>query len=199
MSEFSVLEQKAIDFATLKHKGQVRFDGSPYINHPIRVAKNVKEFKKSKNKEIIVVAAILHDTLEDTDTSFNELVDLFGVMVAYLVLEVTTNEEMKKRLGKTVYLELEMSSMSSYALVIKLCDRLDNIRDLENASPAFRVKYVKETLDILDYVFLNRNLSKTHIKIISEINKTLKFLISNYEELSNENFVFSLRKLNEAF
>ena len=56
-----------------------------------------------------------------------------------------------------------------------------------------------ETLDILDYVFLNRNLSKTHIKIISEINRTLKFLISNYEELSNENFVFSLRKLNEAF
>lgn len=192
MEKTSVMYQKALEFATLKHKGQVRFDGSPYINHPIRVASNVRKFKKSKSLEILEVAAIIHDTLEDTDTTFDELVELFGVHVAYLVLEVTINEEMKKRLGKTTYLELEMRGMSSYGLVIKLCDRLDNVSDLDNASPSFRVKYVKETLEILNYVFLNRNLTRTHLDIIKSINRVIKDLINKYDELKSDSCILSL-------
>lgn len=193
MNNLSELERKALDFATLKHKGQVRFDGSPYINHPIRVRKNVRRFKCSKNIETLSVASILHDTLEDTDTTFEELVKEFGVMIAYLVLEVTTNEEMKKILGKTVYLELEMKSMSSYALVIKLCDRLDNVGNLRNASPSFRVKYVRETLEILEYASLNRNLSKTHLEIMRSIKDTVKGLIDGYDELKESEILNMIR------
>lgn len=195
MNNLSELERKVLDFATLKHKGQVSFDRSPYINHPIRVRENVRRFKCSKNIETLSAVALLHDTLEDTDTTFEELVKEFGVMIAYLVLEVTTNEEMKKILGKTVYLELEMKSMSSYALVIKLCDRLDNVGDLRNASPSFRVKYVRETLEILEYVSLNRNLSKTHLVIMRSINDTVKGLIDEYDELKESEIVLNMLRV----
>lgn len=194
MEKVNDLEMRALRFATIKHKDQIRFDGSPYINHPIRVSNNVRRFKKSKMKSELVAAAYLHDTLEDTDTTYEELIRIFGVSCASLVLEVTSNQELKQLVGKTKYLEILMKNMSSYALVIKLCDRLDNIRDLENASSLFRIKYVKETLDILKYVMFNRNLSKTHLLIMYEISKSLLDLSYNYDELSlNKGKVLSLQ------
>lgn len=194
MTDLCDLERKAFEFALVKHQGQVRFDGSPYIEHPKRVAENVSKFKASKNKSILVAAAFLHDTLEDTDTTFEELVSVFGANVAYLVKEVTTDEEMKKRLGKAAYLKLKMCSMSSYGLVIKLSDRFDNVCDLENASPSFRIKYVSETLEILDYVLLNRNCSKSHLFIMNFINDAIKDLIDRYDELKCDNVILGLSK-----
>lgn len=173
------LEEKALEYATKMHKGQYRKDGIEYITHPIKVAKYVIKFKESANIEALVAAAYLHDTIEDTKATYYDIVEQFGPVVANLVLELTTDEDLKKEIGKTRYLEIKMKNMSSWALVIKLCDRLANICDLENVEVAFRVKYIIETIEILNYITENRNLSKTHIKI-------MKYILFHIKQLSFE-------------
>ena len=69
-----------------------------------------------------------------------------------------------------------MKNMSSWALVIKLCDRLDNITDSKNSNKEFRDKYKKETETIINYLLNNRKLSKTHLTIIKEISKELTLI-----------------------
>lgn len=165
--------EKALNYAKKMHEGVYRHDGSPYIMHPIRVAKYVETFKKSSNLEELIEAAYLHDTVEDTEATYYDIVNMFGPQVASLVLELTTDEDMKKILGKTTYLKIKMKNMSSWALVLKLCDRLDNVSDLANSSIEFQIKYTKETLEILEYLIQNRILSKTHIAIINQILKVL--------------------------
>lgn len=171
MENSKVIE--ALKFATKMHEGQIRHDGTPYINHPIRVANYVKEFKSSKELDMLIICAYLHDTLEDTEATYYDLVKLFGAHVASIVLELTTDEDLKNEIGKERYLEIKMKNMSSWALVIKLCDRLDNTSDLEKSSEVFQIKYVNETIGILEYLTTNRSLSETHINIIKEIIKNL--------------------------
>ncbi len=156
----------ALDFAREKHKGQLRKDGSEYIVHPMRVAKYVFQFKESNHIETLITSAYLHDTLEDTNTTYYELVNVFGPQIASIVLELTTDVDLKNEIGKTKYLSIKMKNMSSWALVVKLCDRLDNVSDLLNSDDKFRVRYAKETFDILEYLLNNRKLSKTHLNII---------------------------------
>lgn len=156
-------------FAKNAHNGQTRIDGSPYITHPRNVADYVYKFKKSKNIDDLINSAYLHDTIEDTTVTYYDICKKFGSTVASLVLELTTDEDMKRELGKTKYLEIKMKNMSSWALVIKLCDRLSNVNDLDKCSESFRNKYIKETVTIIDYLIQNRSLSKTHINIIKSI------------------------------
>ncbi len=184
-SNFS-LERRALKFAKRMHEGQFRKDGTPYVLHPIRVARNVKYFKKNSNHlDILCAAAILHDTLEDTNLTFYDIVEFFGADVAGVVLELTTDEDLKKEIGKSRYLELKMKNMSSWALTIKLCDRLDNVSDLMNSSEKFRIKYVKETLEILDFLLVNRELTKTQYRIVGAI----AYRIKNLENmLSDEKY-----------
>lgn len=168
--------KETLEYATIMHKGQTRFDGSDYINHPIRVANYVSKFKKSKELDTLVICAFLHDTLEDTSTTYYDLINKFGIQVASIVLELTTDEDLKNEIGKEKYLKYKMKNMSSWALVIKLCDRLDNITDCKNANKEFRNKYKKETEVIIDYLISNRKLSKTHLTIIKEILKQLSLI-----------------------
>ena len=175
---------EALEYATKMHQGQYRKDGTDYINHPIRVANYVKKFKQSKNLENLIISAYLHDTLEDTEATYYDLVEKFGPQVASIVLELTTDIDFKKELGKTKYLEIKMKNMSSWALVIKLCDRLDNVSDLINADETFKDKYIKETLEIISYLINNRQLSNTHITIIKDILKELSKL--NNSEIIKE-------------
>lgn len=171
----------ALGFANKKHEGQTRNDKTPYIMHPIRVAKYVSKYKESKELPMLISCAYLHDTLEDTDTTYYDLCDNFGPEVAHIVKEVTTEEDMKNLLGKQTYLSLKMKNMTSWALVVKLCDRLDNVTDLANTSEKFRLKYINETLGILDYLIKNRSdLSKTHLNIINEILDRLIFYNQYY-------------------
>jgi (p)ppGpp synthase/HD superfamily hydrolase len=156
-----------------KHKGQIRRDGTAYINHPIRVANHVILAKQSHRFDDIVIASYLHDTIEDTDTTYEEIQELFGNLVADLVLEVTSDKSEIKRLSKVEYLKNKMLKMSSWALVIKLADRLDNIADLIHADEKFRKKYVKETVEIINYLKLKRELTKTHKKFINAIEITI--------------------------
>lgn len=161
--------EEALEYATMKHRGQYRTDGTEYITHPIRVANYVSDFKESKNIETLLASAYLHDTLEDTDATYYDLVGKFGSQIASIVLELTNDEDLKKLIGKTKYLEIKMKNMSSWALVIKLCDRLDNVSDLMDRDEKFRNKYVRETAEILDYLLNNRELSSTHLCIIKRI------------------------------
>lgn len=168
--------KKVLDFATKKHEGQTRDDGSPYIAHPLRVAKLVKKYKKSKHPNILMSAALLHDTLEDTYTSIKELYDLFGEesQVPSLVVELTTAMFMPKLIGKAQYLAHKMEDMSSYALVIKLCDRLDNLTDLNGCTEEKKTRTLTDTRYIIDYLNSHRELTETHKKIIKDIEKILK-------------------------
>lgn len=164
----------AMDFAKKAHAGQTRSDGSPYTDHVERVAKSVEKFKSLHNLDALISAALLHDTLEDTDTTHEDLVRLFGGLVASLVKELTSDKEEIARVGKQAYLASKMTTMSSYALVIKLADRLDNISDITTAkTPEWRSRYKAETLHIMDYIEKNRVLTPTHRKIIAAIRAKL--------------------------
>lgn len=173
------LIDKAKNFATTMHKGQYRKDGQEYINHPIRVANNILTFKKSDNMDILLPSAYLHDTLEDTQATYYDLIRIFGNAIASIVLELTSDKEMINLIGKTHYLSIKMKNMSSYALCLKLCDRLDNVSDLVNVDREFRHRYIIETSDILEYLIQNRNLSNTQLMIALKI--------VEYLDLANQN------------
>ena len=165
----------ALNFATQAHAGQERAGGGPYISHPIRVAQHVEQWKKSHNLDALISAAYLHDTLEDTDTTHEALHDLFGGLVASLVQELTSDKDQVQKIGKANYLAHKMAAMSSYALVIKLADRLDNVRDITTAkTPEWRAKYAAETNHLLDYIAKNRVLTGTHQKLIGLIRDKLQ-------------------------
>jgi (p)ppGpp synthase/HD superfamily hydrolase len=166
--------KKALGFARRAHAGQTRSDNTPYIRHPERVAATVKKFKKSHNIDAIISAAYLHDTIEDTNTTKKDLEKMFGALVASLVQDLTSDKEKISKVGKTEYLSQKMKKMSSYGLVVKLADRLDNVQDIKSAkNAAWRNKYKKETLDILNFIEKERLLSNTHMKIITEIRRKL--------------------------
>lgn len=155
---------EAYRFAEKKHSGQFRKkSGIPYVAHPIAVSYIVSSCKKSKHLEEILTASILHDTLEDTDTNFTELAQEFSPLVASLVLELSNDEQAIKELGKLEYQKKKLVGISSYALVIKLADRLHNISD----NPTD--KMVLDTMQLLDYLCLNRKLSGTQEKLVADI------------------------------
>lgn len=168
---------KAREYAEKQHKGAYRkFAGEPYVEHPKRVAKFVKKFKRSHKLDDLISAALLHDTIEDTDTTEEDLEKMFGGLVSSLVKELSSDEEELKKMGKKEYLAKKMTGMSSWGLVIKLADRLDNVSDLKNASESFQKKYANETYYILKQLNKNRDLSDTQKKIMREIKKKLKEL-----------------------
>ncbi|MFZ2150916.1 MAG: HD domain-containing protein [Candidatus Absconditicoccaceae bacterium] len=174
--QFVGMFEKALEFALQKHKGQKRKGNDmPYYRHPISVAKNIETYKKSKNIELLMTAALLHDTVEDCENvTLQEIAEKFGYYVAALVDELTSNESEIKKIGKTEYLKNKMINMSSYGLVIKLSDRLDNVRDLDTTSKIFQKKYTKETLEILDHLESGiRKLTATHKKLIEKIREFL--------------------------
>lgn len=169
--------EEALQFATQAHAGQKRAGGAPYISHPVRVAQHVEQWKQSHNIEALISAAYLHDTLEDTDTTHEALHDLFGGLVASLVQELTSDKAQIEKMGKQNYLAHKMAAMSSYALVIKLADRLDNVKDIATArTPEWRARYAAETNHILDFIEKNRALSGTHQKLIGLIRDKLQEL-----------------------
>lgn len=167
----SNLVLKALKVANKKHKGELRDDGTPYVEHPIRVAEYSYEFKKSKNASMIYMASLLHDTIEDTYTSYRELDDMFGKEVASLVMELSTAKFAPACLegGKAEYLSKKMANMTNYALFIKFCDRYDNLCTLDGCSAKKREKTIYETKIILDYLLKNRELTGSQKNIVSKI------------------------------
>ena len=127
---------KTIVFAADKHKNQKRKDkiGTPYINHPLGVAHILCNEVGMNYDAVLLQAAILHDTIEDTDTNAEELESCFGKEVTNLVLEVTDNKSISKSERKALQVA-KMKSKSRRAQFIKLADKLYNLRDLEKETP----------------------------------------------------------------
>ena len=175
--------KNAIEFAINAHKGQTRLNGDPYIKHPLNVALNVITYKKSKNIDTLIISAILHDTIEDTKTTYSDILKYFGKDVADLVLELTNDEYLKKKEGKQKYLSKKMTEITSWACVIKLCDRLDNVMDLSNCNDErFINNYINETIGIIDYLLKNAKLTITHINIIKQILCELHLVTNNIKQ-----------------
>jgi len=173
--------QDAAKYAAKAHSGQTRSGGKPYISHPVRVANIVKKYKNSKKLDDLMSAAFLHDTIEDTDTDYEQLRKMFGDLVAGLVHELTSDKEKIDKVGKADYLTQKMIGMSSWGLVIKLADRLDNVSDIKTAkTPEWRHRYRNETESVLRQLEKSRKLSNTHKKIIAAIRSKLSEIDESY-------------------
>ena len=127
---------KAADFAAFKHRGQRRKDAeaSPYINHPLALARVLKLEAGVGDLEVLV-AAILHDTVEDTETTTEELAREFGPRIAAIVAEVTDDKSLPKPDRKRLQVEHAPHS-SPQARLVKLADKICNLRDVSTAPPA---------------------------------------------------------------
>ncbi|OPY85775.1 MAG: Bifunctional (p)ppGpp synthase/hydrolase relA [Smithella sp. PtaU1.Bin162] len=126
---------KAIKFSAEKHRRQRRKDqqASPYINHPIEVA-DILWTIGNVNDVIVIVAALLHDTIEDTDATPDELRIHFGEDVLALVLEVSDDKNLPKPERKRRQIE-KAPFLSSRARLLKLADKICNIRDITYFPP----------------------------------------------------------------
>lgn len=167
--------ERAIEFAVEKHKGQTRKgDGRPYILHPMEVAILILKYKKSVNAYLLGACAILHDVVEDCGVTLSEITKEFGPQVASIVDELTLDKTKYKSIGKAEYLAQHTVKMSSYALAIKLCDRLSNVMDMSTMPEEFKTKYKAETNLILERLKTRDKLTKTHKKLIKLIKKEIK-------------------------
>lgn len=158
----------AIRFANEKHAGQVRRgSGEPYVSHTIAVSYLVAAYKgRSSRLAELLAAAVLHDCLEDTDATFAELAARFTPLVASLVLELSNDESKVAKLGKLEYQTKKLLGMSSYALVIKLADRLHNVSDHPGA------RMLEDTLVLMARLREGRRLSRTQLEMVAAIETT---------------------------
>ena len=144
------LVRKAYEFSAKAHEGQLRRSGEPYLQHPIAVAGVLSSLKTDV---VAIVAGLLHDTLEDTVATADELEREFGKDVVHLVDGVT-------KIGKITFRSYEEKQAENFrkmllsmaddirVVLIKLADRLHNMRTLEHLSPAKRTEIAQETLEI---------------------------------------------------
>jgi guanosine-3',5'-bis(diphosphate) 3'-pyrophosphohydrolase len=171
---------KAIAFAADKHRDQRRKDAeaSPYINHPIAVA-TVLAAEGQVSDETTLVAAALHDTVEDTQTTFAELETLFGLEVTALVREVTDNKSLNPMERKSLQIAHAAQS-SSRAKQLKIADKICNIRDITVRPPAsWSIERRSEYLAWAEKVVagcrhVNGGLDQAFDQAIIEARKTLK-------------------------
>ena len=156
--------ERAVRYADEKHRDQKRKDGSPYIIHPLAVAEIVAEIGLDTDA---IVAALLHDCIEDTSASFDEISRLFGRTVAELVegvtkltrVEFSTREEQQVENLRKMFMAM---SKDIRVVLIKICDRLHNQRTMEYQTKPKQVSKSMETMDI--YAPLAHRLGMQKIK-----------------------------------
>ena len=158
------LIDQAVEYANAKHKFQKRKDGSPYIIHPLAVAEIVTEMGLDSDA---VLGALLHDCIEDTDASHEEIARLFGDTVAELVEGVTkltranfsTSEQAQMENLRKMFMAM---SKDIRVVLIKIADRLHNMRTMQYQSPEKQISKCRETMDI--YAPLAHRLGMQRIK-----------------------------------
>jgi len=188
---------KAINFIEEKHSNQVRASGEPYITHPIEVALTLAQMGLDINT---VVAGLLHDVLEDTQTTYQELEEKFGKQVASIVQGVT-------KLGKLEFRDIQEQKAENYrklilatardlrVILVKLADRLHNMKTLGYLRKDKQLRIAKETLDI--YVPIANRLGVWNIKTELEDLCFMYLYPSEYEKVKN--FVGKSRKELEDY
>ena len=156
--------QRAVEYAANKHIDQKRKDGSPYIIHPLAVAEIVAEMGLDMDA---VLGALLHDCIEDTDASHEDIEKLFGQTVAELVEGVTkltranfsSSEQAQMENLRKMFMAM---SKDIRVVLIKIADRLHNMRTMQYQTPAKQVSKCRETMDI--YAPLAHRLGMQKIK-----------------------------------
>ena len=176
----------AFTFADNAHSGQLRKDGSPYITHPLAVAEIVAELELDTDS---IIAALLHDCIEDTGVTHEEIAKLFGATVADLVEGVTKltrvqytskEEEQMENLRKM----LMAMAKDIRVILIKVCDRLHNMRTMEYQSPRKQREKALETMEI--YAPIAHRLGMQRIKWELE-DTSLRYLDPvGYKEIADE-------------
>ena len=179
------LINRAVDYADKKHAVQKRKDGSPYIIHPLAVAQIVTEMGLDQDA---ILGALLHDCIEDTDASHEEIERLFGTTVAELVEGVT-------KLTRANFSSTEQAQMENLrkmfmamskdirVVLIKIADRLHNMRTMQYQTPAKQILKCRETMDI--YAPLAHRLGMQRIKWELE-DTSLRYLAPmEYEEITS--------------
>ena len=177
------LIEQAVQYADAKHASQKRKDGSPYIIHPLAVAEIVAEMGLDVDA---ILGALLHDCIEDTDASHDEIEKLFGQTVAELVEGVTkltranfeTSEQAQMENLRKMFMAM---SKDIRVVLIKIADRLHNMRTMQYQTPEKQVKKCRETMDI--YAPLAHRLGMQKIKWELE-DTSLRYLNpSEYNEI----------------
>ncbi|MEJ7600528.1 MAG: bifunctional (p)ppGpp synthetase/guanosine-3',5'-bis(diphosphate) 3'-pyrophosphohydrolase [Kofleriaceae bacterium] len=178
------LVRRAYQFAAQAHDGQTRKSGDPYVSHPLAVAQIIAELKLDVAS---VCAGLLHDCVEDTSATIDQLGEMFGKEIAFLVDGVT-------KLGKLPYSTREEQQAENFrkmllamardirVILVKLCDRLDNMRSLEHLPPEKQERIAAETMQI--YAPLANRLGIQWVKVELE---DLAFKYSHpgeYEQLA---------------
>ena len=141
--------RRSYNIAENAHRGQMRKSGDPYITHPLAVAQICAELGMDTTT---LVAALLHDTVEDTDYTLEALQSDFGREVAHLVDGVTKFDKAfygKVAEAETIRKMIVAAGKDVRVLIIKLADRLHNMRTLDARSPASRARIATATLDVL--------------------------------------------------
>ena len=167
--------ERAIRYAENKHASQKRKDGSPYIIHPLAVAEIVAEIGLDTDA---ILGALLHDCIEDTDSTYDEIARQFGSTVAALVegvtkltrVEYSTLEEQQMENLRKMFMAM---SRDIRVILIKIADRLHNTRTMQYQSPAKQISKSRETMDI--YAPLAHRLGMQKIKWELE-DTSLKYL-----------------------
>ena len=162
----------AIDYATEKHAGQKRKSGEPYINHPLAVAEILIEWGMDIDT---VVAGVLHDTVEDTDATLDELESLFGRDVAFLVDGVTKVPQARAGMRSLEsYLPHTKDNLTKLmiavgedvrVIIIKLADRLHNMRTLQFMSPEKQKKIARETIEVFAPLADRLNMGRVRVQL----------------------------------
>ena len=169
------LIDRAVDYAREKHKDQKRKDGSPYIIHPLAVAEIVAEIGLDTDA---ILGALLHDCIEDTDSTYDDIARNFGPTVASLVegvtkltrVEYSTLEEQQMENLRKMFMAM---SKDIRVILIKIADRLHNTRTMQFQSPEKQISKSRETMDI--YAPLAHRLGMQKIKWELE-DTSLKYL-----------------------
>lgn len=147
---------KAIVFAAQCHSGQYRKDGkTPYINHPLEVMNLVVTHVDQPHQDVLI-AAVLHDVVEDTHVTSAEIKHMFGAAVAHLVDELTDDKTLSKEERKRIQLQ-EVHTLSPQGKLLRLCDKICNVYDILYAPPGDwdlkrRLDYIKWAKAVVDKI-----------------------------------------------
>ncbi len=180
------LVRRSYEFAAKAHEGQTRRSGDPYVTHPLAVAQIIAELKLDLAS---VCAGLLHDAVEDTSATVEQLTELFGKEIAFLVDGVTklgklpwsTREEQQAENFRKMLLAM---AKDIRVILVKLCDRLDNMRSLDHLPPEKQERIAAETMQI--YAPLANRLGIQWVKIELE-DLAFKYLhAGEYEQLASE-------------
>ncbi|MBR2587156.1 bifunctional (p)ppGpp synthetase/guanosine-3',5'-bis(diphosphate) 3'-pyrophosphohydrolase [Candidatus Saccharibacteria bacterium] len=199
---------KAVEIATKAHEGQLRKTGEPYINHPLAVKKILEDWQMDEDT---IIAGILHDTVEDTDITLEQIKNEFGESVAFLVDGVTKLGKIRKNMGgldtylpetKDNFLRLMIATGNDIrVLIIKLADRLHNARTLSALPPDKQRKIALETLEIFAPLADRLNMGRLRVELadiaFSYVNPKRFEYLKNLIEENNKQAAKALKQIED--